>query len=396
MKGDNMKEYTYIIIGGGMTAGSAVFGIREMDPSGTILMISEENALPYNRPPLSKKLWTGGREEEIFLAVDDHGVDFLLNTSVLSINPDLKRIAVGSGESFSYEKLLLATGGFPRKLPFGEGVIHYYRTIEDFHQLKSLSKKVDNFAIIGAGFIGSELAAALTLNGNQVTLIESGPGIGWKVFPEELVQFLGNYYKEKGVTLKTGAEIISMEKKKNQVQIHFNQGDSLSFDEVVAGVGIIPNESLADDCGLAVKDGIHVNEVLQTSEPSIFSAGDVANFYNPLLSQRIRVEHADNAKAMGKTAGRNMADANERYTYLPLFYSDMFDLGYEAVGKIDSRLEMVQDWQDPFQKGVIYYLEDDQVVGVLLWNVWDKVDDAREIIAGQKSYKPDTLIGLIQ
>ncbi len=390
-----MKDYTYIIIGGGMTAGSAVLGIREIDPSGTILMISEENALPYNRPPLSKKLWSGGKEDEIFLAVEERKVDFLLNTIVLSINPDLKRIAVSSGESFSYDKLLLATGGYPRGLPFGEGIIHYYRTLEDFHHLKSLTKTMNSFAVIGAGFIGSELAAALTLNKKNVTLIENGAGIGWKVFPQDMVRFLNDYYIDKGVMVKAGLEITSVEKEGNKASINFKHGEALLVDEVVAGVGIIPNVSLAEDCGLAVKDGIHVNEILQTSDPSIFSAGDVANLFNPHLSQRIRVEHADNARAMGKAAGRNMADAIEHYDYLPLFYSDMFDLGYEAVGKIDSRLEMVQDWQEPYRKGVIYYLEDNQIVGVLLWNVWDKADSAREIIANRKPFKTESLKGLI-
>ncbi len=391
-----MKNYSYIIIGGGMTAGSAISGIREIDKSGPILAISKENALPYNRPPLSKKLWMGGEEQNIYLDFDENNVDFQLNTQVLSINPELKRVVVSSGDVFSYEKLLLATGGSVKQLPFGrDDLIHYYRTIEDYHTLKSLTKQKRNFAVIGAGFIGSEIAAALAKNGMQVTLIEAGPGIGWKVFSEDMVQFLNGYYREKGVNILVGVNIESLERTEHGIEMKFEKSDSLMVDAVIAGVGIMPNVELAQDCELAVQDGIQVNEILQTSEPSIFSAGDVANFYNPLLDRRIRVEHADNAQVMGKTAGRNMADANEPYTYLPLFYSDMFDLGYEAVGILDSRLETFADWQEKYHKGVVYYLEDEKVVGVLLWNVWGKTDAAREVIGSKKTFSGDDLKGLI-
>ena len=391
-----MKKYSYIIIGGGMTAGSAISGIREIDKSGPILAISKENALPYNRPPLSKKLWTGGEEQNIYLDFDENNVDFQLNTQVLSINPELKRVVVSSGDVFSYEKLLLATGGSVKQLPFGrDDLIHYYRTIEDYHTLKSLTKQKRNFAVIGAGFIGSEIAAALAINGMQATLIEAGPGIGWKVFPEDLVQFLNDYYREKGVTILAGVNIESLERTEHGIEIIFYKSDALMVEAVIAGVGIMPNVELAQDCELAVQDGIQVNEILQTSEPSIFSAGDVANFYSPILDRRIRVEHADNAQTMGKTAGRNMADANDPYTYLPLFYSDMFDLGYEAVGILDSRLETFADWQEKYQKGVVYYLEDGRVVGVLLWNVWGKTDAAREVIGSKKTFSGDDLKGLI-
>jgi len=391
-----MKKYSYIIIGGGMTAGSAISGIREIDKSGPILAISKENALPYNRPPLSKKLWTGGEEQNIYLDFDENNVDFQLNTQVLSINPELKRVVVSSGDVFSYEKLLLATGGSVKQLPFGrDDLIHYYRTIEDYHSLKSLTKQKRNFAVIGAGFIGSEIAAALAINGMQATLIEAGPGIGWKVFPEDLVQFLNDYYREKGVTILAGVNIESLERTEHGIEIIFDKSDALMVEAVIAGVGIMPNVELAQDCELAVQDGIQVNEILQTSEPSIFSAGDVANFYSPILDRRIRVEHADNAQTMGKTAGRNMADANDPYTYLPLFYSDMFDLGYEAVGILDSRLETFADWQEKYQKGVVYYLEDGRVVGVLLWNVWGKTDAAREVIGSKKTFSGDDLKGLI-
>jgi NADPH-dependent 2,4-dienoyl-CoA reductase/sulfur reductase-like enzyme len=152
-------------------------------------------------------------------------------------------------------------------------------------------------------------------------------------------------------------------------------------DGVVAGVGIEPNVELAQSVGLELEDGITVDEFLRTSHPDIYAAGDVAAFYNPALGKRIRVEHEDNANSMGYLAGRNMAGISEPYRHLPFFYSDMFDLGYEAVGEVDSRLETFADWKRPNEEGVIYYLQNGHVRGVLLWNVWEQVEAARQLIA---------------
>jgi NADPH-dependent 2,4-dienoyl-CoA reductase/sulfur reductase-like enzyme len=155
-------------------------------------------------------------------------------------------------------------------------------------------------------------------------------------------------------------------------------------DAVVAGIGIQPNVELAQAAGLTVEDGIHVDKYLRTSRPNIYAAGDVAAFYSPSLDKRLRFEHEDNALTMGQQAGRNMAGAQDAYTHLPFFYSDLFDLGYEAVGEVDARLDTLVDWKEPFREGVVYYHADHRVRGVLLWNTWDQVDNARRLIeAGQ-------------
>ena len=179
-------------------------------------------------------------------------------------------------------------------------------------------------------------------------------------------------------------------------RITTDSGIAFDIDAVVAGIGIVPDVKLAEEINLEVDNGIKVNEFLQTTRSDIYAAGDVANFYNPLLGKRIRVEHSDNAKAMGKQAGRNMAGANERYDYLPFFYSDLFDLGYEAVGQIDSRYEIIEDWEEKYKKGVLYYLKEERVSGVILWNVWDKVDEARKIIGLPAPVKRSDLFGIIK
>jgi NADPH-dependent 2,4-dienoyl-CoA reductase/sulfur reductase-like enzyme len=164
----------------------------------------------------------------------------------------------------------------------------------------------------------------------------------------------------------------------------------------VAGIGVVPNVELAQAAGLMVDNGIVVDGSLRTSKPDIYAAGDLANFYDEALHTRRRVEHEDAANSMGKTAGRIMAGADEKYTYSPMFYSDLFELGYEAVGDLDSRLETVADWQEKYATGVIYYLKDRRVRGVLLWNVWGKVDEARQLIADNKEVTPQDLRGRIQ
>ncbi|MBP6786269.1 MAG: FAD-dependent oxidoreductase [Candidatus Promineofilum sp.] len=173
-------------------------------------------------------------------------------------------------------------------------------------------------------------------------------------------------------------------------------GLRLFADRVVAGIGIKPSTALAESIGLMVDNGIVVDEYLRTDRADIFAAGDVANYPDAILGGRRRVEHADAARAMGRTAGRNMAGAAEPYRYLPMFYSDLFELGYEAVGRLDNRMTLVEDWQDEYRHGVIYYLDDDRVRGVLLFDVWDKVDEARAIIEAGEQVDPASLIGRIR
>jgi NADPH-dependent 2,4-dienoyl-CoA reductase/sulfur reductase-like enzyme len=167
-------------------------------------------------------------------------------------------------------------------------------------------------------------------------------------------------------------------------------------DGVVAGIGIRPNLQLAEQAGLQMDNGVIVDEHLQTSAADIFAAGDIANFYHAALGKRVRVEHEDNAVQMGKLAGRNMTGAQESYTHTPMFYSDLFDLGYEAVGDLSSKLQTVTDWQEPFKKGVIYYLDNDRVRGVLLWNVWEQVDHARALMNEKGPFKAEDVVGKIK
>ena len=376
-----MKSYKYLIIGGGMTADSAARGIRQVDRNGTIGLISTDSDLPYNRPPLSKALWKGKPFDRIWRRTKSKRVQVHLGRVVKKIDPKQKRVIDDNGDVFTYKKLLLATGGTPRRLPFGGDQIIYFRTVADYRRLRALTTKGRRFAVIGGGFIGSEIAAALAMNGKKVMMIFPGKSIGDRVFPRGLSQFVSRFYQQKGVELLAGKKVSGLERRDNQLVLKTSGNREIVVDGVVAGVGIAPNVELAQAAKLKVKDGIVVDEFLRTSHPDIYAAGDVAAFYNPALGKRIRVEHEDNANTMGRLAGRNMAGKSEPYHHLPSFYSDMFELGYEAVGELDARSETIADWKRPNKEGVIYYLQNGRVRGVLLWNVWGQVDAARELIA---------------
>jgi NADPH-dependent 2,4-dienoyl-CoA reductase/sulfur reductase-like enzyme len=256
-----------------------------------------------------------------------------------------------------------------------------------------LAEQGQRFAVVGGGFIGSEIAAALAMNGKDVTLLFPGAAIGEHIFGPKLSAFLNDYYRQHGVEVLAGETAVDLERRDAKIVLKLQSGRELFVDGVVAGIGIEPNIPLAQAAGLQVDDGVVVDALLRTSHPDIYAAGDLANFANPALGKRLRVEHEDNANTMGKVAGRNMAGAEEAYTHLPFFYSDLFDLGYEAVGELDARLELVADWKEPLREGVLYYLRDGRVRGVLLWNVWEQVDAARRLIAEPGPFDPDDLRG---
>ncbi|MGB2867853.1 MAG: FAD-dependent oxidoreductase [Bacteroidota bacterium] len=390
-----MPEYPYLIIGGGMTADAAVAGIRRMDASGAIAIISNEAHRPYKRPPLSKSLWKGEPVESVWPKTPYEHVDVHLSRTAISIDVKKKVVVDDKGTTYSFGKLLLATGGRVRRLPYKvEGII-YFRTLDDYQALRSLTERGRRFVIIGGGFIGSEVAAALAMNGKSVTMIIPEEGIGARVYPAALSQFLNTYYREKGVEVLAKDSVTNIEQSEDRYVVSTTTGKKIEVDGIVAGLGIQPNIEFAQSAGIEVGNGILVNEYLETSISGIYAAGDVANFFSTALDKRVRVEHEDNANTMGEMAGSNMAGGTVPYRYLPFFYSDLFELGYEAVGELDARLETVQDWKEKFREGVVYYLENERIRGVLLWNTWSQVDAARNLITQKRLFKKQSVKGLL-
>jgi 3-phenylpropionate/trans-cinnamate dioxygenase ferredoxin reductase subunit len=376
-------ETRYLVVGGGMTGDAACKGIREHDPDGAVTLVGSETHPPYKRPPLTKGLWSGVDEEKIWRGTEQLDVDLRLGRTIVSLDADGHVATDDAGDTYRYDKVLLATGGRPRHLPGGDadGVV-YYRTLDDYHHVRGLAQDGARFVVVGGGFIGSEIAAALASNGCSVTMVFPEPGVCARLFPAELSGFVTDYYREKGVEMLAGETVEGIA----NGTVRTGGGTELEADGVIAGLGIEPATDLAAAIGLPVDDGVVVDELGRAGgRDDVFAAGDVARFPLTLLGHAARVEHEDHANSHGRTVGANMAGAGEPYDHLPFFYSDLFELGYEAVGDLDSRQRVVAWWKEPNRKGVIAYVDDEnRPRGFLLWDVWGKVDAARDLIrAGQ-------------
>lgn len=386
----------YLIVGGGIAGGSAALKIRELDSENSIMILTNEPYFPYNRPPLTKSLWTGKKNiDDIFLKKDSYYTEknilIRTNTTVLSLNPDNRTVKTSTGEEISYNKLLISTGGSPRHIKIPEGdmaEINYYRYLNNYLAVREKCEVGKKAVIIGGGFIGSEIAAALEMQNISTTMIFPEPIICQKIFPKELGSALMNLYKEKGITLDSEDSAVAFIKKDTTTSILTRKGLSFEADIIIAGIGIAPNIDLAQNGGLKVANGIIANSFMQTSNTDIFTAGDVALFPYNSLNRQMRVEHWDNAINQGFCAGSNMVTLEQPYTYIPYFFSDLFEFSYEAVGYINSELEIYSDWKDPFKTGVLFYLSENIIQGIMLCNIWDKREKAKKMI-GLKVTKSD-------
>jgi len=386
-----MESTRYLIVGGGMTAAAACKGIREHDADGRIVVVSDEQHPPYARPPLSKKLWAGGDEAKIWRGTEELA-DLVLGRRIESLDLDAHTATDDHGEQYRWEKLLLATGGRPRRLGGDDDDVVYFRTFDDYRRLREAASEGTRAVVIGGGFIGSEIAAALEGQGADVTMVFPEPSVCWRVLPGDLAEFVTGYYREKGVQVLAGETVAGV----GPAAVRTGSGDELAADVIVAGLGLVPATELAEAAGLTVENGIVVDDRGRVDgRDDVFAAGDVAQFPIPALGRSGRIEHEDHANSHGRAVGANMAGADTPYEHLPFFYSDMFDLGYEAVGELDSRLPVVEWWQEPNKKGVVAFVDEEKRPrGVLLWDVWGKTDAAADMIRAGNPVDEDALAAL--
>jgi NADPH-dependent 2,4-dienoyl-CoA reductase/sulfur reductase-like enzyme len=336
-----MKETKYLLIGGGLTSSQAAKEIRDADPDGPILLVGEEPHVPYDRPPLSKEFLRGEKaREELFFDPEssfrEQRIDLALGTRVDALDPAARQATLSSGERVAFGKALLATGGSPIRLELpGAGLpgVHTLRTIDDSEAIAKGAAPGARVAIVGAGFIGLEVAASLTRRGAHVTVIEVHPRI-WPRFADAgLASFIQRRCEAEGVTFLLGETVAAFRGAAGRVAgVALESGKELACELAIVGVGITPNVALARDAGLAVENGVVVNERLQTSHPDVYAAGDIANYPDPIAGRRRRVEHWGHAEYCGQVAGANMAGGDRRYDLVTYVWSDLFDLHLEFAG----------------------------------------------------------------
>lgn len=335
-----MDSTTYLLIGGGLASSQAAKQLRQLDAQAAITLVGEEPHVPYDRPPLSKDFLRGETpRERLFFDepsfFEAQRINLKLGTAVKTLDPAAKTVELSDGRSLRFEKALIATGGRPvhLKIP-GTDLpgVHYLRTLHDSMALATDATSGSQAVMVGAGFIGLEVAASLTQRGVQVTVIETGPHIWPRFADEALARVIQQYCAAKGVTFRTGESVTEIRRQNHALSVHLTSGATLPCNVVCIGVGIVPNVELARQAGLAIDNGIVVDEYLQTSHPDIYAAGDVANYVDPLFGKRRRVEHWGHAEYSGQLAARNMAGERRPYDLLTYVWSDIFDLHLEFAG----------------------------------------------------------------
>ena len=396
MKDLNNKTFDYILVGGGMGSGFATLGIREHDQDGSILIISNETHVPYERPALTKKLWIDDefKEEDTKIgAEDEKNVDFAFDREVVKITPEDKTVTLKNGDIVKYGKLLLSTGGEPNSIegPEDEDVIKF-RELDDYRKLRQRSGDNQEVMIVGGGYIGSELAASLSQNNTKVTMVFPQSQLGEDMFPEELLPEYNQLFIDHDVKLMSGRHAESYSREGDQLVLKLDDGSEVKGDTIVIGLGVTPRTKLAEESGLDMSDeGVVVNEKLQTSDENIWAAADIATYPDAILGRQ-RLEHVDHARNSGQQVGANMAGAEEAYTHTPYLYSMLYSLNWEAVGTLDPSLDTLFDYRD--EGAIVFYLDEDKLEGVLVWNVAVDLDDVRKILANPPANKED-LIGAI-
>ncbi|MBF6133111.1 FAD-dependent oxidoreductase [Nocardia otitidiscaviarum] len=393
----------FVIAGGGLAAAKLAEALRANDFDGTVTLISAEEHLPYERPPLSKEHLLGKKSLPDF-TVDpaswyrDHHIEVMLGTTVTAIDRTTKTVALPDGTTLPYDKLALATGSRPRKLPVpgmdAEGV-HTLRHIEDSDTLLSLFGSAGRLAVIGGGWIGLEVTAAARNAGVEVTLLEAESTTLQGVLGPEMGEVFADLHRAHGVDLRTEvrvAEILTADGKATGVRLA--DDTRIDADAVLVAVGARPNIELAADAGLPTESGVLVDESLATGDPDIVAVGDIADQQHPVLGRRIRVEHWANALNQPAVAAKTMLGRSAVYDRLPYFFTDQYDLGMEYTGYVAPRQEarVVVRGDVGTREFVACWLDAaDRVLAGMNVNVWDVTDRIKELILSGESVDPDRL-----
>jgi 3-phenylpropionate/trans-cinnamate dioxygenase ferredoxin reductase component len=393
----------FIIVGGGLAGALAAETLREEGFDGRITLLGEEPHRPYERPPLSKDYLQGkAARDSIFAHPEpwyaDHAVELRLGTAVTSLDPALRTVTTATGEQLGYDKLLLTTGSTPRRLNVPgadlDGV-HYLRSVDDSERIKAGFDQAHRVAIIGAGWIGLETAAAARNAGVDVTLLERSELPLLHVLGPETAPIFADLHHDHGVDLRSQVAVAELSGRNGAVTgVILSDGSRIEADMVLVGVGITPNTQLAAQAGLEVDNGILVDEHLRSSDVNIFAAGDVANAYNPRLGRHLRVEHWANARRQGAVAGKTMLGQDAVDARPSYFFTDQYDLSMEYTGDIGpSGYDRVifRRHADP-RELIVFWLHNQRVQAGMNVNIWDVADDIERLIESARPVNTDDLV----
>jgi 3-phenylpropionate/trans-cinnamate dioxygenase ferredoxin reductase subunit len=379
---------TFVIVGASLTGAKAAETLRTEGFDGRLVLIGAEHERPYERPPLSKDYLRGeaGREtvyvhEAGYYA--EHEIELLLGRTATSLDTSARVVELDGGEPLRYDRLLLATGAEPRRLPIPGAEldgIHYLRSVADCDALRARLDHGGSVVVVGAGWIGSEVAASARQRGLDVTVIEPASVPLERVLGAELGAMYRDIHADHGVRMLLGTGVESFEGAGAVERVRTSDGRALECDFAVVGVGVQPRTRLAEEAGLAVDNGILVDEHLQTETPSVFAAGDVANAQHPFFGERIRVEHWANALHQGPVAARNMLGRPEPYDNVPYFFSDQYDVGMEYAGYARTWDRVVLRGDPASREFIAFWMVDDRVVAGMNVNVWDVTDQIQQLI----------------
>lgn len=390
---------TFVIIGANLAGGRAAQALRKEGFDGRLVLIGAEPDPPYERPPLSKEYLRGELpREKIFIgkpeSYQEQEIELRLGVAATRIDPQERAVELADGEHISYDKLLLASGGRERRLSVpGSDLdsIYYLRTVADSERIAQELRPGRRLVVIGAGFIGAEVAASARTKGLEVSVLEMAPVPLGRALGEELGRVYGEIHRDRGVDLRTGEAIERFEGGKRVERVVGASGASIDCDFVVVGVGIAPATELADAAGLAVENGVVVDEYCETSMPGIFAAGDVASFYHPVLDTRMRVEHWSNAQNQGVAAAKSMLGIREPYSEIPWFWSDQYDLNMQYIGHATRWDEIVLRGDVAGRSFTAFYLESGRLRAALAVNRHRDIRPCRELIRRGAPIESDKL-----
>jgi 3-phenylpropionate/trans-cinnamate dioxygenase ferredoxin reductase component len=384
-----MTTDTHVIVGASLAGASAAAALRKEGFDGRIILIGEEAERPYERPELSKTYLRGEAKKDVHVHpvgfYDEHDIELWTGRRVDRLDLARREITVGD-EPIRFDRLLLATGATPRDLDLPgselDGIMTL-RTMADADRIRERAEDVNVVAVIGGGWIGSEVAASLRQLGHDVTLVLPTRNPLEKVLGPELGAMYREAHEEQGVSIVAGATATAFEGHGYVTAVRTADGRTVPAGLVVVGVGAEPRVELARQAGLRVDDGILVDERLETSVPGIFAAGDVANATHPLYRRRLRIEHWDNAKRQGRTAAANMLGKAKRYERIPYFYSDQYDIGMEYTGLAAPGDEVVFRGDRGAREFIAFWLRDGRVTAGMNVNVWDVAPAIERLVASQ-------------